>query len=83
VNLLARPLPSVIRTCAFTLLASVLSPTLLGAGVTVRFSGEPLGEGERYNRVLAEEWAQKTGNKVEYFSRPSASRTIRILLSIS
>jgi trehalose/maltose transport system substrate-binding protein len=39
--------------------------------VTVRFSGEPAGEEGRYNRALAEEWAQKTGNKVEYFFRTS------------
>jgi trehalose/maltose transport system substrate-binding protein len=57
----------------FTLLASLLGPPLFGAGLTVRFSGEPAGEGGRYNRALAEEWAQKTGNKVEYFFRPSDS----------
>jgi trehalose/maltose transport system substrate-binding protein len=56
----------------FTLLASLLIiPPLFGAGITVRFSGEPSGEGGRYNKALAEEWAQKTGNKVEYFFRPS------------
>ena len=56
-----------------SLLACLLNPTLFGAGVTVRFSGEPGGEGGRYQRALAEEWAQKTGNKVEYFFRPSDS----------
>ena len=64
---------SVVRMCGFTLLASLPCPPLFGAGVTVRFSGEPAGEGGRYNRALAEEWAQKTGNKVEYFFRPSDS----------
>jgi trehalose/maltose transport system substrate-binding protein len=64
---------SVVRMCGFTLLASLSCPPLFGAGVTVRFSGEPAGEGGRYNRALAEEWAQKTGNKVEYFFRPSDS----------
>jgi trehalose/maltose transport system substrate-binding protein len=54
-----------------SLLACLLNPPLFGAGVTVRFSGEPGGEGGRYQRALAEEWAQKTGNKVEYFFRPS------------
>ena len=64
---------SVLEICAFSLLASLLGPTLFGAGITVRFSGEPSGEGGRYQRALAEEWAQKTGNKVEYFFRPSDS----------
>jgi len=61
---------SVVRIFGLTLLASLLTLPLFGAGVTVRFSGEPGGEGGRYNRALAEEWAQKTGNKVEYFFRP-------------
>jgi trehalose/maltose transport system substrate-binding protein len=62
---------SVVRMFGFTLLASLLGPPLFGAGITVRFSGEPSGEGGRYQRALAEEWAQKTGNKVEYLFRPS------------
>ncbi len=45
-------------------------PAAFGAGITVRLTGEPDGEGARYRRALAEEWAQKTGNKVEYYSRP-------------
>ena len=63
--------PSVVRMFGFTLLASLLTQPLFGAGVTVRFAGEPSGEGGRFNRALAEEWAQKTGNKVEYIFRPS------------
>jgi trehalose/maltose transport system substrate-binding protein len=59
------------RMFGFILLVSLLPSLLFGAGVTVRFMGEPGGEGGRYNRALAEEWAQKTGNKVEYFFRPS------------
>ena len=55
----------------FSLLASVLTLPLFGAAVTVRLTGEPGGEGGRYSRSLAEEWAQKTGNKVEYYWRPS------------
>jgi trehalose/maltose transport system substrate-binding protein len=65
------PLLSVVRMFGFTLLASLLTQPLFGAGVTVRFAGEPSGEGGRFNRGLAEEWAQKTGNKVEYIFRPS------------
>jgi trehalose/maltose transport system substrate-binding protein len=55
----------------FPLLASLLTLPLFGAAVTVRLTGEPGGEGGRYSRSLAEEWAQKTGNKVEYYWRPS------------
>jgi len=55
----------------FPLLASLLASPLFGAAVTVRLTGEPGGEGGRYSRALAEEWAQKTGNKVEYYWRPS------------
>jgi trehalose/maltose transport system substrate-binding protein len=64
---------SIVRMFCLALLASLLCPALFGADVTVRFSGEPAGEGGRFNRALAEEWAQKTGNKVEYFFRPSDS----------
>ena len=59
-----------ILPCSFSTLPC---PALFGAGITVRSSGEPSSEGGRYNRALAEEWAQKTGNKVEYFFRPSDS----------
>src|SRR5215469_2700546 len=60
----------IVRIFGLTLLACPFTSPLFGAGVTVRFSGESGGEGGRYNRALAEEWAQKTGNKVEYFFRP-------------
>jgi trehalose/maltose transport system substrate-binding protein len=60
----------VVRMLGFTLLASLLTQPLFGAGVTVRFIGEPGGEGGRYSRALAEEWGQKTGNKVQYYWRP-------------
>src|ERR1700758_2625109 len=63
----------VARMLGVSLLACLLNLPLFGAGVTVRFSGEPGGEGGRYQRALAEEWAKKTGNKVEYFFRPSDS----------
>jgi trehalose/maltose transport system substrate-binding protein len=61
-----------------TLLASLLSPPLFGAGVIIRLAGEPSSEGGRYNRGLAEEWAQKTGNKVEYIFRPSADSSVAL-----
>src|SRR6516225_11221820 len=66
---------SVVRVFGLTLLASLLAPPLFGAGVTVRLTGEPGGEGGRYSRALAEEWAEKTGNKVEYYWRPSEAST--------
>jgi trehalose/maltose transport system substrate-binding protein len=49
------------------------------AGVTVRFAGDSdVGEGGRWTKALAEEWAQKTGNKLEYISRPNdASATLQ------
>ena len=75
-NPLAAPLrKSVARIFGLTLLAPLLSPPLFGAGVTVRLTGEPGGEGGRYSKALAEEWAQKTGNKVEYYWRPSDAST--------
>ena len=40
--------------------------------------GDSGGEGGRYAKALAEEWAQKTGNKVEYIGRPNdASATLQ------
>ncbi len=62
---------NVARIFGFALLTTLLISPLVGAGVTVRFSGEPGGEGGRYSKALAERWAQKTGNKIEYFFRPS------------
>jgi len=59
----------------FTLLASLLNPPLFGAGVTVRLTGEPGGEGARRGQAVAEEWARKTGNKVEYYRRPLDAST--------
>jgi trehalose/maltose transport system substrate-binding protein len=62
----------------FTLSASLLTPQLFGAGVTVRITGDSGGEGGRYAKALAEEWAQKTGNKIEYIGRPNdASATLQ------
>src|SRR6516225_4318485 len=66
---------SVVRVFGLTLLASLFTPLLFGAGVTVRLTGEPGGEGGRYSRALTEEWAEKTGNKVEYYWRPSEAST--------
>src|SRR6516165_9321086 len=57
-----------------------LSPAVFGAGATVRFAGDSdVGEGGRWTRAVAEEWAQKTGNTLEYISRPNdASATLQL-----
>jgi trehalose/maltose transport system substrate-binding protein len=60
--------------------ASLITPTVFGAGATIRFAGDSdVGEGGRWTRAVAEEWAQKTGNKLEYISRPNdASATLQL-----
>src|SRR5258705_6473199 len=64
--------------CSF-FLALFLSPSVFGQGATIRFAGDSdVGEGGRWTRAAAEVWAQKTGNKVEYISRPNdASATLQ------
>jgi trehalose/maltose transport system substrate-binding protein len=60
------------------LVASLVTPTVFGA--TVRFAGDSdVGEGGRWARAVCEKWAAKTGNKVEYISRPNdASATLQL-----
>jgi trehalose/maltose transport system substrate-binding protein len=87
------PLPKLLRTnplkwslrqrlvpwiCLF-FLVSFLCPAVFGQGATVRFAGDSdVGEGGRWSRAAAEEWAKKTGNKIEYISRPQdASATLQ------
>jgi trehalose/maltose transport system substrate-binding protein len=64
--------------CSFFLI-SCLAPVVFGQGATIRFAGDSdVGEGGRYSRAAAEEWAKKTGNKIEYISRPQdASATLQ------
>lgn len=60
-------------------LAGALALTLavggasLAQGVTIRLAGDStaVGEGGRWMKAKAEEWAQKTGNKVEYIDSPA------------
>ena len=60
------------RLLGLALLASMPTPPSFGAGVTVRLAAEPdSGEGGRWTRSVAEEWARETGNKLEYISRPN------------
>ncbi|MBV9491809.1 MAG: extracellular solute-binding protein, partial [Verrucomicrobia bacterium] len=49
------------------------------AGVTIRFVGDSdVGEGGRWTRAVGQEWAQKTGNTIQYISRPNdASATLQ------
>ncbi len=52
--------------------AFLLPATLQAAGVTVHFAGDSdVGEGGRWTKALAQEWAKKTGNTLEYISRPN------------
>src|SRR5271165_996730 len=66
---------SLVRMLGVAFLASLLTPPAFGAGVTIRFVGEPeasSGAGPWYQAV-SEEWAKKTGNKLEYIGRPNDS----------
>src|ERR1700720_4650159 len=60
--------------------AFLLPATLQAAGVTIHFAGDSdVGEGGRWTKALAEEWAKKTGNTVDYISRPNdASATLQL-----
>src|SRR5271165_898328 len=66
-------LTSFVRMLGFTLLASFLAPPAFGAGVTVRFVGEPEASSAvgPWYQAVSEEWAKKTGNKLEYIGRPN------------
>ena len=64
--------------CSFSL-SVALSATVFAQGVTIRYAGpSDVGEGGRWEIAKTEEWAKKTGNKVEYISRPNdASATLQ------
>jgi len=51
--------------------ASLATTTGFGAGVTIRFTGDSSGDAGTFTKALIDEWAQKTGNKVEIISRPN------------
>jgi trehalose/maltose transport system substrate-binding protein len=62
----------VARILRFALTACLFATPLFGAGVTVRLTAESDGsEGGRWTRTVSEEWAKRTGNKLEYISRPN------------
>jgi trehalose/maltose transport system substrate-binding protein len=52
-------------------LVSLATTTGFGAGVTLRFTGDSSGDSGTFTKALIEDWAQKTGNKVEIISRPN------------
>jgi trehalose/maltose transport system substrate-binding protein len=65
------------------LLVSLSIPYRYAAGETVRFAGDSdqVGENGRWTRAVAEEWAEKTNNTVEYISRPAdATATLQLYL---
>ena len=65
------------------LISSSLTPVHYAAGETVRFAGDSdlVGDNGRWTRAVAEEWAQKTNNTVEYISRPAdATATLQFYL---
>jgi ABC-type glycerol-3-phosphate transport system substrate-binding protein len=44
------------------------------AGVKIRLAGDSdVGQGGRWMRARAQEWAQQTGSQLEYISRPNSS----------
>ena len=53
------------------------------SGETVRFAGDSdlVGDNGKWTRAVAEEWAEKTNNTVEYISRPAdATATLQMYL---
>jgi trehalose/maltose transport system substrate-binding protein len=60
--------------------ALLLPGAVQAAGVTIHFAGDSdVGEGGRWTKALAQEWAQKTGNTVDYISRPNdATQTLQM-----
>src|SRR6266481_8109130 len=53
------------------------------SGETVRFAGDSdlVGDNGRWTRAVAEEWAEKTNNTIEYISRPAdATATLQLYL---
>jgi trehalose/maltose transport system substrate-binding protein len=69
---------STIRLLSSLFLVSALAPSAFAAGVTIHFAGDSdVGEGGKWTKTVAQEWAQKTGNTLQYVSRPNdASATM-------
>src|SRR5258708_21282811 len=72
-----------VRFFAGFVVFSQLSLLHVVSGETVRFAGDSdlVGDNGRWTRAVAEEWAEKTNNTVEYISRPAdATATLQMYL---
>ena len=72
-----------VRFLGVLFLVSLLTPRHFASGETVRFAGDSdlVGDNGRWTREVAEEWAKKTNNTVEYISRPAdATATLQLYL---
>src|SRR5271157_3475041 len=72
-----------VRLLGVLFLVSLLTPRHFASGETVRFAGDSdlVGNNGRWTREVAEEWAKKTNNTVEYISRPAdATATLQLYL---
>ena len=59
------------------------TPRHFASGETVRFAGDSdlVGDAGRWTRAVAEDWAKKTNNTLEYISRPAdATSTLQLYL---
>ncbi|HEY5895618.1 MAG TPA: ABC transporter substrate-binding protein [Chthoniobacterales bacterium] len=60
------------RCLAPALLAIALTPAALAEELTIRLAaGSDGGEGGRWTKAKAQEWAKSTGNKLDYISSPN------------
>ena len=67
-----------VRWFGSLLIVSLITPVVFGAGATIRFAADSSGTGGAFIKKVCDEWAQKTGNKVEIISRPQdASATLQ------
>jgi len=72
-----------IRFLGVLFLVSLLTPRHFASGETVRFAGDSdlVGDAGRWTRAVAEDWAKKTNNTLEYISRPAdATSTLQLYL---
>src|SRR5271157_4616570 len=72
-----------IRSLGVLFLVSLLTPRHFASGETVRFAGDSdlVGDAGRWTRAVAEDWAKKTNNTLEYISRPAdATSTLQLYL---
>jgi trehalose/maltose transport system substrate-binding protein len=71
---------SIVVFASFTLLASGLAT--LAAGVTIRIAADSdVGEAGKWTKARTEEWATKTGNRVEYLNLPPSANDVLTLFS--